>query len=216
MHEPDSAALRRWEKSGARAEGMIDLGLGKAVRRYFLRVFPLAVLPGIAIGFAIALLWSPGKEWLFPSTLYFGLVLVGIAATIDGIVYNSKKVSPLVQPRRIGVTLGLTEAEAKSVQNQILGKETPDVRKWQVLRGAAIQLRERMARQLILTAGLVLVAFGQAVGLGRMGSFSAIGLILLILTVPLLVVTYSWMVRQFRQTTAFLNKSSSGSAERSG
>lgn len=145
MHEPDSAALRRWEKSGARAEGMIDLGLGKAVRRYFLRVFPLAVLPGIAIGFAIALLWSPGKEWLFPSTLYFGLVLAGIAATIVGIVYNSKKVSPLVQPRRIGVTLGLTEAEAKSVQNQILGKETPDVRKWQVLRGAAISHRPHPA-----------------------------------------------------------------------
>lgn len=212
MREPDSAALQRWEKSGARAEGMMDLGLERAVQRYFLRVFPLAVLPGIAIGFAIPLLWSPDKGRLFPSALYFGLVLAGIAAMIVGIVYNSKKVSPLVQPRRVGVTTGLTEDEAKSVQNQILGKETPDVRQWQVLRGAAIQLRGRMARQLIFTPGLVLVAFGQAVGLSRMGP---VGLILLILGAPLLVVTYGWTARQFRQTGAFLDKASSGSAEKS-
>ncbi|MGO4586498.1 hypothetical protein AB4Z38_21830 [Arthrobacter sp. 2RAF6] len=169
----------------------------------------------LASGLPGLLLLGPDQEWLIPSALYFGLVLAGIAAMIVGIVYNSKRVSPLVQPRRIGVTIGLTEAEAKSVQNQILGKETPDIRHWQVLRGAAIQLRERMARQLIFTAGLVLVAVGQAVGLSRMGSFSPIGLILLVLAVPVLILTLGWMVRQFRQTSAFLDKASRGSAESS-
>jgi len=213
MREPDSAALRRWEKSAARADGLMDLGLERAVQHYFSRVFPLAVLPAIAAGLAVAWIWDPDRGTIIVSGAYFGLVLAGIAAMIVGIIYNSKKISLLVQPRRLGVTIGLTGAEAKSIQNQILGKESLDPQQLQILRGAAIQLRERMARGLISTAGLVLLGFGQAVGLTRMDGFPPIGLILLILAVPLLLITYGWMVRQFHQTSAFLVKTSSGGLE---
>jgi hypothetical protein len=65
MPEKDSGAESRWAKAASRAEGLTDLGIGGAVRRYFLVYFPLAVSAALVVGFVLAFLWPEVSEGFF-------------------------------------------------------------------------------------------------------------------------------------------------------
>ncbi|MBG6179689.1 hypothetical protein IWX62_000879 [Arthrobacter sp. CAN_A1] len=156
----------RWTNATARAEGVTDLGIGGAVRRYFLTVFPLTVAISFGVGLALAAIWPEVREGFLLSGVYLGLVLGEFGIFIAGLVYGTKKVGPLVQPRRTGVTVGLASGEAKHVQRQVLGREPTYHEQLPVLRAAAVQLREGLARQLLTMPGLLILFCGQAVSHG--------------------------------------------------
>lgn len=75
MLEADAAAQSRWAKAASRAEGLTDLGIGGAVRRYFLMYFPFTFLAGLVVGFALASIWPDVAEGFVPSGLYIGSLL---------------------------------------------------------------------------------------------------------------------------------------------
>jgi hypothetical protein len=67
MPERDSGTESRWAKAASRAEGLTDLGIGAAVRRYFLVYFPLTVSAALVVGFVLAFLWPDMAEGFLPS-----------------------------------------------------------------------------------------------------------------------------------------------------
>ncbi len=69
MREADAGAgaESRWAKAASRAEGLTDVGIGGAVRRYFWVYFPLTVLAGLVVGFTLASLWPEFAEGFLQS-----------------------------------------------------------------------------------------------------------------------------------------------------
>lgn len=201
MHEPDTAADLRWAKAAKRADGLEDLGIGRAVKRYFSMPMPLAVGVSLGVGFALAILWPDAFGGLLPTGLSIGLMLAGIVIFVLGLIHGSKKVSPMVQPQRMGVTVGLTSEEVKLIRRQIWQKESPDTANLQILRGAAIQIREGLAKQLLVSPGVLLFLTGQAVPRGITSLLDLVTIVLLLALVALFVV----VVRRFKQTGAFLD-----------
>ncbi|MEV7637780.1 hypothetical protein AB0N71_16590 [Pseudarthrobacter enclensis] len=179
---------------------MTDLGIGGAVRRYFLMYFPFTVLAGLVVGFALASLWLDVVEGFVQSGFYIGSLLSGLGVFVVGWVYGSKRVSPMVRPQRIGVTVGLTAAEVKHVRRQIMAKEPIDINHISVLRGAAVQIREGLAKQLLLSPGLLIYFAGQALSRGIHSVIDVMMIVLLLGMVVLLSITSG----QFRQTGKFL------------
>jgi hypothetical protein len=200
MLEADAGAESRWAKAASRAEGLTDLGIGGAVRRYFLMYFPFTVLAGLVVGFALASLWPDVAEGFLNSGLYIGSLLSGLGVVVVGWVYGSKKVSPMVRSQRIGVTVGLTAAEVKHVRRQVVAKEPIDINHIPVLRGAAVQIREGLAKQLLLSPGLLIYFAGQSLSRGIHSVIDVMMIVLLLGMVVLLSITS----RQFHQTGEFL------------
>ena len=209
MGEADAGAEARWAKSAARATGLADLGIGAAVTRYFLVNVPLTLLLGLGIGFALASLWPEINGDFVRSGVALGLQVAGLGIFVGGWVYGSRKISPAVQPRRIGVTVGLTSDEAKQVRRRILSNEPVGDHDGTVLRGAAVQLREGLARQLVAAPGFLVLFAGQALGRGRWSVFDGV----MILAMLGLVVLFGFVVRQFKQTGAFLTSTAHPSPE---
>lgn len=199
MADAGAAARARWSKAAARAEGLADLGIAGSIRRFYLFHFPLTVLIALGVAFILAFLWPPDPASFLITGLSFGLMLAGIASCVVGFVYGSKRIGPLVQPQRIGVTVGLTADEVKRVRRQVLGKEPVDA-DLTVLRGAAVQIREGLARQLVTLPPLMLFFWGQALNRGVTSAFDVVMLIVLLG----MMVILGFTVRQFRQTEAFL------------
>lgn len=106
----------------------------------------------------------------------------------------------MVRPQRIGVTVGLTAAEVKHVRRQIMAKEPIDINHISVLRGAAVQIREGLAKQLLLSPGLLIYFAGQALSRGIHSVIDVMMIVLLLGMVVLLSITSG----QFRQTGKFL------------
>lgn len=199
MPEAEAGSDARWAKAANRADGLTDLGIGGAVRRYYLLHFPVTVLAAMGLALFFAFLWPPESRNFLVTGLSFGLMLGGLASCIVGFVYGSKKIGPMVQPQRIGVTVGLAADEVKKVRRQVLSKDPVDV-DLTVLRGAAVQMREGLARQLVTLPGITLLFWGQA--LDR-GVTSALDVILLVALVGIMA-AIGYSVRQFQQTGTFL------------
>jgi hypothetical protein len=98
------------------------------------------------------------------------------------------------------VTIGLTGAEVKRVRRQVLGKEPVAADELPVLRGAAVQIREGLARQLLTSPGFVMFLFGQAVGRGITSAMD----VLFIVALLGMVVLLGNIARQFHQAGVFL------------
>ena len=143
------------------------------------------------------------------SGVSLGLQLAGLGIFVGGWVYGSRKISPRVQPRRIGVTVGLTADEAKQVRRRILSNEPVDDADGAVLRATAVQLREGLAKQLVTAPGFLVLFAGQAVGRGTWSVFDVV----MILAIVGLVVAFGFVVRQFQQTGAFLTSTAHPSPE---
>lgn len=206
MSESSVGADARWAKAAERAEGLKDLGIGDAVRRYFLVNFPLTLVIGLGIGFVIAYLWPDLYGGFVRSGVSTGLFLGGLAIFVVGTVYGSKKISPKVQ-RRLGVdvTLSLTADEVKLVRRQVMGKAPVAVHELPVLRGVAVQIREGLAKQLLTSPGLVVIFLGQATSRG----VSSVWDVLMIVLLLVIIVLYGFLARQYQQTGAFLRSTAS-------
>lgn len=210
MQEADAGAESRWTKAASRAEGLTDLGIGGVVRRYFLVHFPLTVLAALVVGFVLASLWPEVAEGFLRSGLYLGSLLAGLGVFVVGWFYGRKKVSTMVSDHPIGVTVGLTAEEVKHVRRQVVGKEPIDVNHISVLRGAAVQIREGLAKQLLWSPGLLIYFAGQSLSRGIQSFLDVMMIVLLLGLVVLLGLT----ARQFHQTGLFLTATSpSGSDE---
>ena len=196
-------ASARWAKAAARADGLADLGIAGAVRRYYLVPFPVVVLISLGVAFFVVLVWPPEQRDILLAGLSLGMMLAGLASGIAGLVYGSKKIGPKVQPRGVGVTAGLTTDEVKRVRRQVLGKEPADADRT-VLRGAAIQLREGLARQLVTLPPFALCLWGQAT---HRGLASAVDVVMAA-ALLLYMVALGYSVRQFQQAGAFLTMTS--------
>ncbi|QHK19264.1 hypothetical protein GU243_05295 [Pseudarthrobacter psychrotolerans] len=164
----------------------------------------MTVLAGLVVGFALASLWPDVAEGFLRSGLYLGSLLGGLGVFVVGWIYGSKKVSPMVRDHPIGVTLGLTAEEVKHVRRQVLGKEPIDVNHISVLRGAAVQIREGLAKQLLWSPGLLIYFAGQSLSRG-IHSFIDVMMIVLLLG---MVVLSGLTARQFHQTGLFLTSTS--------
>lgn len=199
MPDPDAGARTRWAKSAARADGLADLGISGAVRRYYAVYFPVVVGGGLGLGFFVAYLLLSEPGTLLMNGLSFGVMLAGLAGTITGFVYGPKRIGPMVQPQRVGVMVGLEAKEVKWVKRQVFGKE-PVEGDLKVLRGAAIQEREGLARQLVTFPSLTLSLWGQTLHRGLTSVFDVMFLIVLVV----LTVAMGQLVRQFHQTGAFV------------
>jgi hypothetical protein len=201
MGEADAGAEERRAKSAARAAGLADLGVGAAVKRYFLVNFPLSLLAGLGAGFTAAFFWRGTDEDFLRSGVPLGLQLAGLGILVGGWVYGSRKVSANVQPRRIGVTVGLTPDEAKRVRRQVLAREPVGPDDMAVLRGAAVQMREGLARQLLPAPGFLLLFGGQALARGAASVFDVV----MLAATLALVVLWGFVARDFRQAGVFLS-----------
>jgi hypothetical protein len=79
----------------------------------------VTVLVALGLGFVLASLVPADPGTFVLSGLSIGLVLAGLATFVGLFVYGSKKVRPLVQPRRIGVTVGRTAAGGRGITSVV-------------------------------------------------------------------------------------------------
>lgn len=86
MPDADDGSSARWAKAAARAEGVTDLGIGGAVRGYYLIHFPITVLAGLGLGFVFAALWPPEPGDILLAGFVLGLMLAGLASGILGLI----------------------------------------------------------------------------------------------------------------------------------
>jgi hypothetical protein len=201
----DAGSEARWAKAAERAEGVRDAGIGIAVRYYFRVHFPVTVLLALGAGFGLAAVWPELRGDFFSSGLYLGLILAALGIGVGGLIYANKTVEPLVKSPWMGVTAGLTADEVKHVRRQILAKEPVAVDRIPVLRGAAVQMRGSLAKQLLTMPGLVLVLFGLTASRDRISAIDVVMIALLLVV----VVFYGMVVRWFRQSGAFLRSTRS-------
>ena len=132
--------------------------------------------------------------------MFFGSLLSGLGLVVVGMVYGSKRISVLVRPTRIEVTVGLTAEEAKHVRRQVLAKEPVDLDQILVLRGAAVQMREGLAKQLLWSPGFLIYFTGQFLLHGTLSVFAVVMNLLLLGMFVLLILA----ARQFHQTGVYL------------
>ncbi len=85
MRDADAGAEARWSRAAARSDGLADLGIGDAVSRYFLVIFPPTVLVALGIGFALAFFWPQIYGDVIPTGLSIGLMLAGLGIFIVGL-----------------------------------------------------------------------------------------------------------------------------------
>jgi len=212
MPDQDSSAESRWAKATSRAQGLADLGLEAAVRRYFLIYLPLTVTAALVVGFVLAFLWPEVADGFVRSGFFFGSLLSGLGLVIVGMVYGSKRLSALVRPSRIGVTVGLTAEEAKHIRRQVLAKEPIDPQHITVLRGTAVQMREGLAKQLLWSPGFLIYFAGQFL---LRGTVTVFDIVMNVLLLGMFVLLF-FVARQFHQTGVFLTSTAASEAGNAG
>lgn len=200
MNDIESEIAARWAKAAKRADGITDLGVNEALRTYFLVHLPLGVvgLTGISL-LIVTLIWGNDVRENWSAYLTPCLGFAGAGIIIGGLIYGSKRIRPKVSPERIGVLIGLTPVEQKSIRKQIFGRIPFVLKELAVSRGAAVQQRENLARQLAVSPGVMLILMGQFLIFD--------GLVLRsiwVLMACLLVAVFIMAVWQFRQTGLFL------------
>lgn len=209
MRESNAGAEARWATTAERAENVTDAGIGAGVRRYFLFQFPLILICACGAGFFLASFWPEIEGTFLRSWVYLGSVLAGLGVIVIGLIYGEKNIGPRVQPQGIGVTTGLEPAEVKHVRRQILGTKPVEVQHAALLRGAAIEIRGRLAKQLVLSPGLFIYFCGQVISRG-ISSALDIGVLVLLLGMG---IVYLFLVRQFLQTGKFVHAMGSATVE---
>jgi hypothetical protein len=188
----------RWENAARRAQGLTDNGLGHALRRYYTIYFPMGLVVLTTIGALVTdMVFGDEAEW--PESLSGGIILAGIGALIGGLIYNARRITPVVAAGRAGVVMSLRDDERKQIRRQVLGKEQIVPEHLAVARGFAIQTRKALATQIVVLPMLPLVLIPQAF---RMDTFIWWLTALAILTQVLASVI---AVRQFLQAGRFLD-----------
>jgi hypothetical protein len=193
----------RWVQATKRAQGLVDRGLGEAVKTYYTRFWPGGVFVLVVIGSVVAALAFGGSLGDWPSYLAFGFMLAGLGTMIGGLVFNPKKVVPAADYGNVDVTLSLTSEERKHVRRQIAGKTTVVPDHLTVTRGAAVQMRKALATQLLIMPFYPLVFIPQALNsAGRDDPFVWVFLV----AVFLLMIGMIFVVRDFSRAGRFLRR----------
>jgi hypothetical protein len=205
MRDTDTGADSRWAKAASRAEGLTDLGIGVAVRHYFLVVFPSILVIGLLIGFAVVAIWPDPDGYTLRSGVYFGLILTGIGTAVVGIIYGSKKITPLVQPQRPAVAVALSAEEIKYVRRQVMTGKPTDSEELPVLRGVAVQIREGLAKQLLQAPAFPALFAGQTLFRGITSALD----VAILLAVLVIAGVSVFTAHQYRRTGAFLDSTRS-------
>jgi hypothetical protein len=197
----------RWARAVSNATNVKDLGLGEAVKTYYIRYFPAGALVLIAAGTALGptVFGSAGSSWSL--NLALGLLLATVGTLVGGLIYNAKKVSPAALTYRSDVLLPLESRERKHVTRQIAGKTAIDKEHLPVARAGAVQQRKSLARQLILAPAYVFLFTAQSINWA--GQEEPLAWIMLILVAGWLV-SIAFLVREFRRSGRFLTSTSEG------
>lgn len=195
----------RWSRAKRNAQDVEDLGMGKAIKTYYIRYFPAGVLVLTAAGTVVGLLIFGGTPSGWVSYLFFGFVLAAFGSLIGGLIYDAKKVAPLARLPRVDVLFPLEGEERKQINRQIAGKSPIDGEHVSVARAGAVQQRKGMARLLLmLPSNLFLFTSLAANWAGREDPFVWVMLI----AVALSIVGVVFLMRDFRRTTRFLTTTS--------
>jgi hypothetical protein len=192
----------RWTEAIRRAQGIQDNGLGEAMKTYYTRYFPVALVLSAAAGTVIGALIFPDAPEGRPTFLAFGIVLGAIVVLICGLIYNAKKVAPAAQVGRIDVLVSLEPDERKRVRRQIAGKAPLDQEHLPVIRAAAVQLRKNLATLLLIQPMIPLVFVPQALNFATRGD-SLFGWVMTI-GAAVLVIGLGFLARDFRRAGRFL------------
>ncbi|WP_320536618.1 hypothetical protein [Pseudarthrobacter sp. IC2-21] len=192
----------RWTEAIRRAQGIQDNGLGEAMKTYYTRYFPVALVLSAAAGTVIGALIFPDAPEGRPTFLAFGIVLGAIVVLISGLIYNAKKVAPAAQVGRIDVLVSLEPDERKRVRRQIAGKAPLDQEHLPVIRAAAVQLRKNLATLLLIQPMIPLVFVPQALNFATRGD-SLFGWVMTI-GAAVLVIGLGFLARDFRRAGRFL------------
>lgn len=201
MTDADAETAARWAKVTRIAEGITDYGIGRAVRAYFLLYLPVGVIVLTGIGFLISVLIFGNIREQWPLPLVMGLFLSSMGTLVGGLVYASKRVNPQVRPQRSGALIWLEKYEQKKIRKQIYGRIPPVQEQLAVARGAAVQIRQSLALQLLIAPGYMLMAAGQL--LNAPDSFlNAIWISLF----GIFLAVYVMTIWQFHQTGRFLER----------
>lgn len=150
-----------WTTATRRAQGIADLGLGRALEMYYTRYLPAGVFFFVAPGAVLGILALGGATPDWPSLLVFGFIVAVLVAAVGGLLYNAKKVAPAAKTGRVDVLLSLEDEERKDIRRQFLGKRPVDPDHLVLSRAAAVQLRKNLATQLIWTPMLPLIFIPQ-------------------------------------------------------
>lgn len=190
-----------WAKAKRMAEGVVDHGMDGPLRTYFLLYLPVGTILCVGLGFFGSNLLLGNEPWAVDLALGFTLAMFGTLA--GGLVYVGRRIKPKVSMARTSPLYGLEKPEQKAIRRQIQGKTPPVPEQLTVARGAAVETRYTLARQLVfapaypfLCAAQIMIALQGSRGLW------------LLFWIPLLLlfagvfVTSAW---QFRRMGAFLD-----------
>lgn len=192
----------RWEHAARRASGIVDNGLGAAVKNYYTRYFPAGVIVLIAVGTGLGTLAFGGAPAGLSLYLVFGFALAAIGTLIGGLAYNARKVVPAANIGRMDVLLSLEKGEQKQVRRQIAGKAVIEPEHLAVVRAAAVQRRKGLATQLLIMPFYTFIFVPQSVNFALRGDgsaawFMAIGVVVILFGI-------GFIVRDFLRTGRFL------------
>jgi hypothetical protein len=197
----------RWATAARRAQGIADLGVGRALKTYYTLYFPAGVIILVVAGTVGGMLSFGGGPADWPSFLVFGCFLAVLGAGIGGLIYNAKKLAPAAEMGRIDVLLSLEDKERKDIRRQILGKTPVDPDHLVVSRAAAVQLRKSLATQLIWMPVLSLIFIPQALlGAWFISWFMAAGVVVL-------VIGEMFVVHDFQRAGRFLDRTAEPGAK---
>jgi hypothetical protein len=199
MAETDVPA--RWARANEKAEGIADHGMDAPLRAYFRLWLPVGLVLLAGLGFMVSIVLL-GNEPLH-SQLAVGCIVAALATQIGGFAYVSRRIKPTVTLARSTPLYWLEESEQKAVHRQMLCKEPPVPEQLTVVRGAAVEARYAMTRQLVLLPGQFFFWAGITANLFP----GASGLWLLLLIPALLLVVWASFdsVRRYRRMGAFLD-----------
>ncbi|ALE06250.1 hypothetical protein AL755_13590 [Arthrobacter sp. ERGS1:01] len=191
----------RWSRAMRNAQDVKDLGLGQAVRTYYIRYFPAGVLVLIVAGTALGLLLFRGNPSAWPQYLALGLVLAAAGTVIGGLIYNAKKVSPAARLPSGDILFPLESEERKQINRQIAGKAPIDREHLSVARAGAVQQRKGLARLfLLMPSNLFLFASLTANWAGQAAPLAWLMLAAVAATITGMV----FLIRDFRRAGRFL------------
>ncbi|ALE06207.1 hypothetical protein AL755_13260 [Arthrobacter sp. ERGS1:01] len=191
----------RWSRAMNNARDVEDLGMGEAVKTYYLRYFPAGALVLVAAGTVLGTIVFRGDGSSWSLNLAFGLLFAMAGALVGGLVYIAKKVSPAALTYRSDVLLPLENLERKHVTRQIAGKAPIEREHLSVARAGAVQQRKSLARQLVLAPAYVFLFTAQATNWA--GQEKPLAWIMLML-VAVWLISIVLLVRDFRRAGRFL------------
>ncbi|MHA7247026.1 hypothetical protein [Arthrobacter tecti] len=181
---------------------MKDLGLGRALRNYYLIWWPIsvAVLLPLTILFTSMLVPAQGMT----DTFHSALLITAMAVAVVSWIYLVKRVYTVVTPYDPDVLTLLDRPQRRSVRRQIFGRMPLHPEQSRVARAVAVQLRKKLAEQLIFSGFTMLIVIGSLRPTEPFWVWMFAALIVVLLAV------ISWELRRFVLTGRFLKRTTPG------